>query len=246
MYKAATIFAFLFLLSCTVTKRVHRPGFHIEWKKNYKVQKEQQTERSQSVQGADFIEAGLQEPQPSDGHFDSNAEALEVRESTHQINPENNSAKSISFSQQHKRHHTQKRTQQHTSNFFVEKSRTYAPLKMPKAEKSASKRSGGFAADGFRGIGYVLLGIGIFLLLGTLMSFTGIWLLEEIFYSLVFSGNGIIAGILGFIVFLVILLVVFIAYAVVHYILGGAYIGLIVSLACIGIGALCLLIGSAI
>lgn len=263
MYKVATIFLFLFLFSCTVTKRVHRPGFHVEWKKNYKVQKDDSNAKVIDARGdisASLVEeSGLEfegevqndKSLPND-NIVSNAEALEARVSDsdaglREPQPAVRGTDSRALSRVERRVKKKKSTQsfnlkQQAHSFFIEKTRKYAPLKMPKAKKNAVSNSGGGAGEGFLYLGYILLGIGGYILIGALLSFFGFWLMEELFYSLVFSGNGIIAGILGFILFLAILLVVFIAYAIVHYLLGGAYMGFIVSLVFIGAGLLCLLV----
>ena len=233
---------FLFLFSCTVTKRVHRPGYHIEWKKNYRVQKEDKTvlvarkveNKPSTVLANSMVEAPLEvvadaksEPKPI---LDSKEIALaQIRDVE----------ADVSDNQERHRMHVDQ------SRFHFLKSRTYFPIQLPKAEKRKSASSE-YASDGWRNVGFVLLGLGGFLLMGSLIAFFGFWALEEIFYSLVFSGNGFIAGILGLLLFLLILIVVFIAYAIVRFILGGAYVGFVVSFICIGAGLLSLLIAASI
>jgi hypothetical protein len=99
-------------------------------------------------------------------------------------------------------------------------------------------------APGLRGFGYVMLGIAVFLLLGSFLAYFGLWSLESLFYGLVFSGSGIIVGIFGFILFLIILLICLIAYALVEYLLGGYIIGIIVTAIFAVIGGICLLIAN--
>jgi hypothetical protein len=252
MYKATTIFLFLFLLSCSVTRRVHRPGFHVEWKKNYKVQKDEVSEiglrgPQPAVQGgsnvnsnAEALEArgfkndvGLREPQPVVSEQNSIADPLQAIASTPRNEVNQKSKKSVSVLQQIK------------SSFF-DKSGKYGSLPIAQGKNMASKQSNTLAGDGFLYVGYVMLGLGAYLLIGALFSYLGFWILENLFYSLVFSGNGIIAGILGFILFLIIVLFVFIAYAIVHYVLGGAHLGFIISMAFLGGGLLFLLIGASL
>ncbi|MCR9172335.1 MAG: hypothetical protein NXI10_07595 [bacterium] len=236
MLKTTSIFLFLLLLSCTVTKRVHRPGFHVEWKKNYKVQKDEVStadiERSRDDRSGDDDQASVGvESWHDEKTSNSNDQALEARESTIRNEEKQRPKKSVKVNEQ-------------VNSVFIKQKRKFAPLKLPKFEKSSSSQASSFTGDGFLYVGYAMLGLGAYLLIGVLFSYFGFWILENLFYSLVFSGNGIIAGILGFFLFLIILLLVFIAYAIVHYLLGGAYIGFIVSVALIGAGLVCLLIGS--
>lgn len=240
--KTTTIFLLLFLLSCTVTKRMHRPGFHIEWKKNYRVQSESEVEfesecESEMVsveQDIDTVEylSDFSELYESSAPFTTNeirSESQSMRGKLEQV----------------KNNHSEKLALQ-THRFFVEKTRRFEPLKMPRDVKNAEESSSGYSGDGFMYVGYVLLGIAAFILIGALFSYFGFWFMENLFYSLVFSGNGLIAGILGFLLFLIILLFVFISYAIVHYLMGGAYIGFIVTLVLLGAGLLSLLIGASI
>jgi hypothetical protein len=53
--------------------------------------------------------------------------------------------------------------------------------------------------------------------------------LESLYYSLVFSGNGLISGIIGFFIFLIVLVVVFLAFAIVEYLMGSYIVGFIVA-----------------
>ncbi|XOV66789.1 MAG: hypothetical protein ACFHU9_14280 [Fluviicola sp.] len=264
MYKTAAIFLLLFLLSCTVTRRVHRPGFHLEWKKKYKVQKDEKSVADISIPidihngnddrgssgverhyekisnpNAEVIEArgtknsGLREPQPAVSEQNLIAESLETIAPRPLNEVHQKSKKSLSL------------LQQITSSLF-EKSGKYDPLPIAQRKKVVSKQSNTLAGDGFLYVGYITLGLGAYLFIGALFSYLGFWILENLFYSLVFSGNGIIAGILGFILFLIILLFVFIAYAIVHYVLGGAYLASIISMALLGVGLLFLLIGASL
>lgn len=266
MLKTTTIFLFLFLFSCTVTKRVHRPGFHVEWKKNYKTQRqiqgEQESEKEAKSEKAEVSEIGLpacrqarREPQPADVESDisipnedkgelvearlsenlddSNTEALEVKESPKKSPKNTKPKKNLKIGKEAK-------------TFFIEKSRKYAPLNMPKKKKKSYRESNWYLSDNLLYTSYAFFGFAAFLLLGCLFSFMGIWLIEEMFYALVFNGNGFIAGLLGFILFLILLVIVFIAYGFVHYILGGTYIGLIVAAASVGIGLLFLLASSVV
>ncbi len=242
MYKVATIFLFLFLFSCTVTKRVHRPGFHIEWKKNYRVQAESESERqvSSGVEMQDLHEdigeGEMAETNEISAEFDVRFEKREGRASRA-------SAREVNKSQREKKLRKSIDIKQEARSFFMKKSRKYA-LKIPKQKKKASRVSNESFGEGFLYLGYVLLGIGGYILIGALLSFFGFWIMEELFYSLVFSGNGFIAGILGFLLFVFIFVVVIIAYLIVRYLLGGAYLGFIVSTVFIAAGLLCLLIYS--
>lgn len=244
MYKAATIFLFLFLLSCTVTKRVHRPGFHIEWKKNYKVQKENSNDEVLEARESTSDISALLDVQSGEDDRTLREVETKINESQSLVGDgeDDRALSEVERRNTKEKSKTNFNLKQHAHSIFIEKTRKYAPLKMPKVKKDAVSDSGGGADEGFLYLGYILLGIGGYLLIGALLSYFGFWLMENLFYSLVFSGNGIIAGILGFILFLLILLFVFIAYAIVHYLLGGAYMGFIVSLVFIGAGLLCLLI----
>lgn len=240
MFKTASFFIFLFLLSCTVTKRVHRPGYHLEWKKNYRVQKAAKPETSKKENSLEL------ESSHSKSELDENSnkikesvadsiQELELRKLKLEEKSETIGRDSV------RRKQVEKRT--FANKFRLVKSRDYFPIRVPSITQK-KKASNAFVLEGFRTVGVVLLCVGGFLLMGSLISYFGFWVLEELFYSLVFSGNGIIAGLLGFLLFLIILIVVFVAFAIVRYILGGSYVGFIVSIICIGAGLLSLLIAA--
>lgn len=238
MYKVATIFAFLFLLSCTVTKRVHRPGYHIEWRKAYKTQKPSEKEReTRKVEHLDAVEERSDSNEEEKGQ-ERIGELAQQNQASFEDEVLLDDATFENDTENEDVHSTDQEKSKAT--FFIEKTRKYSPFKIPKSKK----RSGSYASDGMRNFAFLLLAFGGFVLLGSLFSFLGLWFLENLFYSLVFSGNGIIAGILGFLLFLVLLLLIYIAYAFVRYVLGGAYVGFIVFAVCTGVGLLCLLLSS--
>ena len=124
----------------------------------------------------------------------------------------------------------------------LKQSRRYDPFALRlDEEKKAFADTSGFT-DGLRVFGNIMFILAGFFLLGTIFAYFGLWALESIFYSLVFSGNGFIVGVLGFFLFLIIFIIVFIAYAVVAWGLGGALNGLIACGISAAVGGLCYLI----
>lgn len=233
MMKAATIFLLLFLASCTVTKRVHRPGYHIEWKKNYRVQKISKPEQEVRFSSKELpLETSELEAKNLDLEI-SNDNALEPL-----LNVPEASTNHISVAD------NVQETSSNSNRALRVKSRKYAPFEKFSGRKKSRSKANGSGSTGLQYFGYMLLGISAFLLFGCFFAYFGLWALESLFYSLVFSGSGLIAGILGFILFLIILLIVFIAYAIVEYLLGSYIIGLIVAGIAALVGALCLLIAN--
>lgn len=228
MIKATTIFVFLFLFSCTVTKRVHRSGFHIEWKKNYHAQKVQKTSPSDISKGK---------------ITQLNSDKLQIRE-VQLIAVSAGSFESSVSAKRNKKHDSNQEIEapkgnQEVSTLFLTQTRKYNPFqKFTRQKETISDRG----SPRLRRFGYVMLAIASFLLLGSIFAFFGLWSLEWLFYGLVFSGSGIIAGILGLILFMLIFIVCFSSYALVEYLLGGHIIGLIATAVCLVIGVICLLI----
>ncbi|GAB5416658.1 MAG: hypothetical protein Crog4KO_21470 [Crocinitomicaceae bacterium] len=232
MMKATTIFLLLCLASCTITKRVHRPGYHIEWKKNYRAQNTPNKENeSASKAESEHLETSELELKKSDV---ATPKQLELQ-------PLMSFEREESAFQQES---TELDVNPNTDVIVLKQSRRYAPFERFKnRKKSTSKRSISNALD-LELFGYWMLGIAAFLLLGTFFAYFGLWALESLFYNLVFGGNGLIAGILGFFIFLIVLVVVFIAYAIVEYLMGSYIIGLIVSGALAAVGGVSLWISN--
>ncbi len=218
MMKATTIFLLLFLASCTVTKRVHRPGYRIEWKKNYRVQKISDKEK-ESVSKTEpehlaTTELALRKPSVADPKRLELQPLMSFEQDQSVANQESTELESKG---------------NENGAIDLKQSRTYAPFERFKIRRTPTlKRSFSFNSD-LEIFGYWMLGIAGFLLLGTFFAYFGLWALESLFYNLVFSGNGLIAGIVGFIIFLIILLIVFIAYAIVEYLMGSYIVGLIAT-----------------
>lgn len=233
MIKTATRLLLVFLASCTVTKRVHRPGYHIEWKKHYKTQKS-----SKEYKELDGVSKTLE------------MDALKVQEAaflterSYELEPlldisstEKEQVLLDVVEEELKEHNSKEQRE-------IRRTRKYAPFESLKerTQKKSKQRLRGIPE--LRNIGYVLLGIAGFLLIGVFFAYFGLWALESLFYNLVFSGNGIVAGILGFVIFLIILLLVFLAFAIVEYLMGSYIIGLIVAGITAAVGGLCLLIAN--
>lgn len=215
----------LMIASCTVTKRVHRPGFHIEWKKNYRIQKDNVTaiEPSNTVQLSEVTE-------------DEKPNSTLDKEVVPNVLRDEKSADDRQETSKEKSPVSKNLEEESTRRINLKQSRFYNPVEWNfKRDEVVESRS----YDGLRTFGNVLFFIAGFFLLGVIFAYFGLWALESVFYSLVFSGNGFIVGVLGFLLFLVILLVVFVAYGVVEFILGGPLAGLIACGVCVAAGFLC-------
>lgn len=218
---------FLFSVSCTVTKRVHRPGFHVEWRKHYSQSNVSDTS------GEKLENPGQAKEQRSELPSDLNttsADSLVSKEANTSIAPE-------------------RRTYQPIANTFETVKESFAAAFQKQSNAIAVQKSTPLPYIYVQGKnlqiwGYAFLGFGVLLILGSVFLVFGTNGFSGLYNSLVFGGNGLAAGILGFLLFLLILLVVFLFAVIVEFGLGGPTNGFIVGLAFLVGGGVLLIWGS--
>jgi len=220
----------LFLSSCTITKRVHRRGVTIEWHKKYSTighlnknsskKKELELSFSDEVKGStcDSVELGIgiyfvEEKQNIEPiHYSfSNTKRTEVVPKKEVIHELETRGHIVQFDES------------------VKKSKTY----------SANAVLG--SDELFKTIGVVLLILGGIIILTSFIALSGFIGFENLFSSLVLSGNGIAASFLGFLLFLL-LLVLFILFLLLIEAIGGFIVGLTLGLVLLGVGGILLLV----
>lgn len=202
---------FLLLLgSCTVTKRVHRKGYHIEWhKSDTKTSKISRKNVHTNIEKAQ-AELSVESTSETDRDFqnlafeESNLESDIVDLTTNES----------------------RETEQ---NFSIPKIITENKF-IPKSIVQKSKIEDTDSDSGHFGtMGYLLLSLGFLFLVGSFFLVFGYLGFEVLFELLVFGGNGIVLGVLGFVLFLLILVLVGLFILLIEAI-GGVKIGLIIGI----------------
>lgn len=223
----------LFLLilgSCTVTKRIHRKGYHIEWHKNdtktSKISRktvDANTEKKQADLSADVTTFdSLSNTSETDKNFEKLAfEETNLESDIADQTTEENSETDQNFSIQ----------KIINENKFISKSKA----QNSKIEDTDSD-SGHFGT-----MSYLLLSLGFLFLVGSFFLVFGYLGLEVLFELLVFGGNGILLGVLGFILFLLILVLVGLFILLIEAI-GGVKVGLIIGITLMLVGLVLLII----
>ena len=211
MTKHFILIVLLIMCSCTVTKRVHRKGFNVEWRKNYITQNSNKQERSSKQDDIKLNHMEMLDEDVVDS-IELVSENVVVKSSDEHV------CYSTSMKDDNGR--------QSRINVIEKDKRniTYLPLKIkPLLTFTVEKNKLNEAdeADDLMAIlGFILLVLGVFLLLGCLFVFFGFPGLNGLFSTLVFSGNGLIAGIFGFLLFLLIVLLVILFVLLIQFVLG--------------------------
>lgn len=239
MILRASLIVLLILASCTVTKRVHNPGFHIEWHKNYSkdLSSERKDERKNNAEDQEVVLANSSEMVETIDSLTNNSIEIPVVQTS--VEEE----RSIKPSELLK----DDAVQLPESGIISEKpdqEKTTNQKSNSKHKKSAS--GGGMAGEALGAIGATLAILGAVLLIGSLFLFFGFNGFGFLFDVLVMSGNGFVIGLLGFILFLIILLIVVIFVAIVKYVLGGYQLGFILGGIFLGLGLLLMLLSQAV
>lgn len=216
----------LSLVGCTVTKRVHRKGFHIEWHRNYKTKqpkaerREEKVDYASSKQDRPHVDTILHSKASSfvavatPREEESHPKAREIP-TKHDVFPEGFSEKQAPM-------------ERHEPEDAIE-------------EEIASNTKSRVDLDPMRVMAIVLLVLGGLFLLGSVFYLFGLGGMGALFDVLVFSGNGFFIGVLGFILFLIILLVVILFVFMVD-VMGGFNIGMIAAGGLLALGTLLLIL----
>lgn len=211
--------------SCTVTKRVHRPGFHIEWKKNYKKQ-------SNSREHLSFIEKDdfntpIEEGYEVSGSTASNVQLEEPTE------PQAEVTTSESFD----------------NEMVIETVEVENVLPTPNSEKHSSfkqmsklKKQRPFlwrlSGKDLKILGAALMLIGGLLLLASLLSFAGVFSgngtgnsdAGYYFFDALWSFLGTSSWLWILIAIIIVILIIYLFVLLVEFALGGPFWGAIIGL----------------
>lgn len=239
MMRIALLLGLLSLFSCTVTKRVHRPGYHIEWNKNYS-KSERQVANEKAQETSDFATNSLGTTVSVD-HLDAELEASVLNQKEEAVDKDDFGSPKSSKEP----HDTSKEIQENTKGAFVfGRKSIFRPheskVDVEDDEEDEKKEPNGEIISGI-GVGLIILGV--MLMIGSLFLVFGFGGLGNLFTALVFSGNGFVVGFLGFLLFILILLVIGLFVVIVEFVLGGAYAGFVVGSILIVAGIVLMLIG---
>jgi hypothetical protein len=200
------------LSSCSVTKRVYNKGFYIDWnhssKKNSKKDKAQVENDEREItklKGATTY--SIKDSLKTSSYKMANVFEVPVNKEVERNQVTLKRFKSTGVIQNAVP--TPINFKNHT--FFKN------DAKLRSAEKSPSST-----------IGTILIILGISLCIGSLILIFGYPTLENLFQALVFSGNGFVVGLLGFILFLLIAATIALIVFLVE-LMGGAVIGFVVG-----------------
>ncbi len=242
MIRTLLILSMLSFVSCTVTKRVHRKGFHVEWKKNYatnaktsekrtsnttaSVAKQEVGGRHQTANRSDTLLNAFEPeigktPTPRAGATDANKE-MGALSSKQDLDADFDPLQKIK---------SPKTTTKRRS--------------VPRVDEEERKKDSG-ADEVLKVFGIVLLLFGIMLLVASFVILFGFTGFGGLFNALVFSGNGFLVGFLGFLLFLLIVLLVIVFVVIVQYVFGGAYVGFIVGTVLVVLGIVLLIVSAVI
>jgi len=233
------IFRFLFvvglfsLMSCSVTKRVHRKGIHVNWNSNYS-QKWGQKNCLMSEPGRRFKRKTVSDNLNVDSLSSSSSEVSINPEASNEVNLEN---ENLIIQKKHKAIDSEDKRESLIHDVYLDNHQFKDIIPLNEGDIGNSEH------ETLEIIGMVLLGLGILFLLGSFILVVGFSGFDGLYNTLVFNGNGVVVGIFGFILFLVLLLTTILFMFVIEAI-GGFSIGFILGGIMIGIGFILLLVNS--
>lgn len=233
--RIALLLSLLFLFGCTVTKRVHRPGFHVEWKKNYSISASASVIEKDKAQEASARSTSPSDSKISPNQLDQHDEVL-LDSEKHEIVESDDSG--LLKSAKNHREGLKEIPKNKKLLFDFSRNSTYRPQDILE-EEDENAEAKGMVLRGFA-IGLIICGGLIFIAsMFLVFGFTGLGFL---FDALVFSGNGFLVGLMGFLLFLVFVLIIGLFVVIVEYVLGGPMAGFIVGTVFMVTGLVMLLI----
>lgn len=228
----------LLFLGCTITKRVHNPGYHIEWHKLKK-------DTAKKDHDATPIETNKQVNDSNVDHLNLSEvpnDSLERSEFTIDTD-ENSEPEIVSFK-------SQKSNESAASVLPVEKSDDLKneSQKQPSSvqrKKSKSPLFWRLKAKTLIDLGIVLMCLGGMILLASIFIFMGAFSGDGSGFWIQFlvSMIGLGGWFLALIFVLIIILIVFLFYLLIAFVLGGPIVGLMVGSVLLGAGILFYVLG---
>jgi hypothetical protein len=225
MIKHITLILLLVLCSCTVTKRMHRKGFNVEWHKSY-VSNNSTNEQKDTK----FEDNKLNDEVVSSSNEVGNITEIEVNDEVEDPRDEfliDDEVKLEDSPLVIKRY----------SHSYNEELR-YAPFSSNKEPNVAEEDSGD---EILAFLAIFILVLGILLILGSLFLIFGFPSNTGLFSALVLSGNGLVAGIFGFLLYLLIMVLIILFVLLIQFVLG-TLVGLILGFSLIIAGIILLII----
>lgn len=236
MTKHITIIVLLILCSCTVTKRLHRKGFNVEWHKNYVKNSSADKLKNTELDQIELTDEAEFYPEAADSITQivlNNDISLNVEE-------ENKVIDKVSPDDEIDLQNEIPALTQVFNN-YINSQNVVKPLAPLSSSKDTNEAEGDLLNGVLSVLAIVIIVLGVFFILGSLFIFFGFPGFNGLFSALVLSGNGFIAGFFGFLLFLLILLLIILFVLFIEFFLGYA-LGLILGFSFILIGIVLLLI----
>jgi hypothetical protein len=223
----------LFFVSCTVTKRVHRKGFHVEWNRHY-------TTNSGSNRGeVDDKTRDQIAVERKKNQSNSPTDSILLTFSEMALLSNQSIGKDEVFDQMPGSKKRNTRLENAAESPLMKFREVAQPTTQRSTEPDFDEDEQEMTwSEAFGGIAWVLIALGTLLLIGTLVYLFGYGGFVNLFNLLVFSGNGFLFGALGFLLFLAIFIAVIGFALIVEFLFKGPILGYIIGFLLIGSGIL--------
>lgn len=223
---------FPIIFGCTITKRVHRPGYHIEWKKNYR---QSDARKNQGQETALQANSNTTEPHPEE-QLTAIEIAPQVEGRAMDVQESRSSPTSSDDTFTDALPSALSESVLETNSNDPPNSVSHASKRTPQVSKKTSMRPlfWRVSGDTWRILGIILIIFGASILVASLLSLVG-----------AFSGNGngiavilldLILSLFGYggwiIVLIIVILIILLVYLLILFVevaLGGPIVGLIVG-----------------
>jgi hypothetical protein len=232
MIKHITLILLLVLCSCTVTKRMHRKGFNVEWHKSY-VSNNSTNEQKDTK----FEDNKLNDEVVSSSNEVGNITEIEVNDEVELSVVEVEDPRDEFLIDDEVKLEDSPLVIKRYSHSYNEEL-PYAPFSSNEEPNVAEEDSGD---EILAFLAIFILVLGILLILGSLFLIFGFPSNTGLFSALVLSGNGLVAGIFGFLLYLLIMVLIILFVLLIQFVLG-TLVGLILGFSLIIAGIILLII----
>lgn len=207
--------------NCTVQKRIHRRGFHIEWHNNYakkSVVDQNDDENNLSIELDEVVEEDL-----INDTQNATITEVEVIDTSTSIEKDEMSEKIVD-------NIGLKLGWEKVCQIWPVSTYFFKEINTKSAENDGNHSNA--KPTTLELIAMFFAVMAVITLVGSLFLYFGFHGFGKLFNALVFSGNGFFVSVLGFILFLIILVLVFICVALVEFVFGGYFNGFIIGSCC--------------
>lgn len=230
---------FLLFISCTVTKRVHRSGFHVQWHKIHRTEKPDSPKKERLISPSDY-----QADHSEEIHFPTRQIDVKKTLSLPDLSIPNIRS-------------TQEKKALTKANEVI--SHTIIPIqKRPSKSSNIRQQSTSSSkhrllrplfwrldAKSLKTIGVVLISVGLLIFFGVLLSTAGAFMGNGASWANFFLDLIEISGWFWLLVFiLIIILLLYLAVLLVRYVFLSEFVGLMVGLVLIGLGIFFVVLGN--